>query len=101
MFVVKIIQWCSIKAFLDDDIIPFSHKNTNHHKEQLSSPVQSPSERKTGPLISQVCSMHPLRFYLRENSLPNCKREKDKLLFTTSLITFDLKRLHITACEIL
>ena len=32
---------------------------------------------------------------------PNCKRENDNLIPTTSFVTFDLKRFHISACEIL
>ena len=58
-------------------IIKFSHKNTNHRKEQLFFLVHSLSERKTRPLISQVCSLRPPRFYLRENPLPTEKEKRE------------------------
>ena len=40
------MYWCSITAFQTSAIIDFSHKNTIHHKEQLSFLVHSPSEKK-------------------------------------------------------
>ena len=87
MFVVKIMHWHSITAFQMSAIVNYSHKNTNHHKEQLSFLVHSPSEKKTEPLISQVCSMRPLRFYLREIHSPLQKRKK-KLIPTTKVYNF-------------
>ena len=46
MFAVKITHWCSNKAFQMSAIIDFSHKNTNHHREQIPFLVHSPPENK-------------------------------------------------------
>ena len=55
----------------------FSHKNTNHHKEQF--PFLLTHHLKGNWTINfQVCSMRPLKFYLRE-SHSHCKRETNSI----------------------
>ena len=90
MFVVKITQWCSITAFLDEcyhqfkpQKIPITIKN--------SYPLWYTHRLKENWTINFSSVLYASTEILSKRKFtPSCKRENDNLIPTTSFITFDL-----------